>query len=244
MPEVAFALSTLTFISCFLATRVAAGSYDAGSNDASAPVGACMTTAVPDSRCQDLTCGWQNTETFRKNLGKPCVFPFVYQGIEYHSCTAVDHDRPWCATTEGFRANEGNWGNCEKDTCLDDEDDSVRVQFPCSKLPTCCVGDFDHKMSSFAPPVRHQATYVVGVKSPSDRDQVIEELFKFDRHNEDTGALHMSKLKQMFLAELNPLELGFLLNHTRVTFVECNSITTDHTLHGPRSGQRHLLRGK
>ncbi|CAM4617406.1 epididymal sperm-binding protein 1-like [Lepidochelys kempii] len=34
----------------------------------------------------------------------PCVFPFIYKGNTYHSCTAVDDQmgRPWCATTPNY----------------------------------------------------------------------------------------------------------------------------------------------
>ncbi|XP_053865736.1 epididymal sperm-binding protein 1-like [Malaclemys terrapin pileata] len=34
----------------------------------------------------------------------PCVFPFIYKGKTYHSCTAVDDQmgRPWCATTSNY----------------------------------------------------------------------------------------------------------------------------------------------
>ncbi|XP_074793248.1 matrix metalloproteinase-9-like [Natator depressus] len=34
----------------------------------------------------------------------PCVFPFIYKGNTYHSCTAVNDKmgRPWCATTPNY----------------------------------------------------------------------------------------------------------------------------------------------
>ncbi|KAG6923196.1 epididymal sperm binding protein 1, partial [Chelydra serpentina] len=34
----------------------------------------------------------------------PCIFPFIYKGKTYHSCTAVDDQmgRPWCATTPNY----------------------------------------------------------------------------------------------------------------------------------------------
>ena len=50
-------------------------------------------------------------------VGEPCVFPFVYNGIEYTSCTdAGSPDRPWCATgvdaqTKAYTA----WGYCPEE---------------------------------------------------------------------------------------------------------------------------------
>eukprot|EP00794_Sanderia_malayensis_P017044 gene17044-18759_t len=43
--------------------------------------------------------------------GAPCVFPFVYRGRNYTSCTRAGHTRQWCATTKNYPA-DGKWGNC------------------------------------------------------------------------------------------------------------------------------------
>merc|ERR1712194_434898 len=37
-------------------------------------------------------------EACKTNSNKPCVFPFIYEGVTYDSCTNVDHDEPWCST--------------------------------------------------------------------------------------------------------------------------------------------------
>ena len=43
--------------------------------------------------------------------GAHCVFPFAYQGVTYSKCTDVNHDKPWCATTEDY-TSPGLWGDC------------------------------------------------------------------------------------------------------------------------------------
>jgi len=44
--------------------------------------------------------------------GQPCVFPFIYRGQTYHSCTTVDRgNKKWCAKTSNF--DQGRiWGYC------------------------------------------------------------------------------------------------------------------------------------
>ncbi|KAM3820773.1 epididymal sperm-binding protein 1-like [Vipera latastei] len=42
----------------------------------------------------------------------PCVFPFIYKGETYNSCTKVANDnRPWCATTPNYDISP-QWKNC------------------------------------------------------------------------------------------------------------------------------------
>ena len=47
---------------------------------------------------------------------KPCVFPFIYNGIEYTACTTVENDGiAWCSTeVDVINGNYvgGKWGNC------------------------------------------------------------------------------------------------------------------------------------
>ncbi|EDO45369.1 predicted protein, partial [Nematostella vectensis] len=31
-----------------------------------------------------------------------CVFPFVYRGKRFNSCTRARHNRPWCAITPNY----------------------------------------------------------------------------------------------------------------------------------------------
>lgn len=43
--------------------------------------------------------------------GARCVFPFLYKGKLRHTCTTINHDKPWCATTTTF-SRDGKWGDC------------------------------------------------------------------------------------------------------------------------------------
>ena len=49
---------------------------------------------------------------FCKAEPAPCVFPFVYNGVEYAECTEVDSSAKWCATLTDEENNmvEGFWG--------------------------------------------------------------------------------------------------------------------------------------
>ena len=40
-----------------------------------------------------------------------CVFPFKYNNVTYHTCTYVDHKKPWCAVTQDYD-RDGVWGEC------------------------------------------------------------------------------------------------------------------------------------
>ena len=44
--------------------------------------------------------------------GECCVFPFVYHGKTYNSCTITDHNKPWCSLTPSYDDDE-RWGYCE-----------------------------------------------------------------------------------------------------------------------------------
>ena len=50
--------------------------------------------------------------------GRPCIFPFIYNGVTYKECTSADWDQPWCSTEVNDNQNHvaGKWGNC-KTTC-------------------------------------------------------------------------------------------------------------------------------
>ena len=57
--------------------------------------------------------------TLSSSKPEPCVFPFVYDGVEYNECTSVDAANPgnvWCATEVAPEYNntviDGRWGDC------------------------------------------------------------------------------------------------------------------------------------
>ena len=29
---------------------------------------------------------------------KPCIFPFIHEGVEYNECTSYEHGEHWCST--------------------------------------------------------------------------------------------------------------------------------------------------
>ena len=64
--------------------------------------------------------------------GSACVFPFVYFGATFDSCTTVDNDGVlWCSTTSSFN---GIWGNC---ACTHDEIDlNISITIHRVRLPT------------------------------------------------------------------------------------------------------------
>ena len=47
----------------------------------------------------------------KTTAGSCCVFPFVYTGKTYQSCTAAGYNVLWCATTSNYDT-DGLWGNC------------------------------------------------------------------------------------------------------------------------------------
>ena len=43
--------------------------------------------------------------------GSECVFPFTYMGIDYESCTSVNHDQLWCPTKDSGPTCMDCWSN-------------------------------------------------------------------------------------------------------------------------------------
>ena len=39
------------------------------------------------------------------------MFPFIYEGVEYTTCIDLNHDKPWCSTTESYDDFK-RWGEC------------------------------------------------------------------------------------------------------------------------------------
>merc|ERR1719352_490420 len=198
-------------------------------------------TQRPD--CTEASCGWGGTSNYMKSRGLPCAFPFVYKGVTYDSCTSEDHWMPWCPTqvADGqVVVGSGNWGNCAKGCFKAQSGGGTNpyLSFPCSRVPTCCTADFGDA-DLYTPPVQTQAAHIVGVSAQEYRDKVMQDVFSLDGRNRlNPNVQKFSSLKTMFLADLNPVEVGFLLNDTnRVTFVECNGIVTTQTK--KQSGTNH-----
>ena len=106
----------------------------------------------------------------------------------------------------------------------------------------------------YMPPAVSQATHIVGVHDEKDCGSVITDVASLDPSNRiNLEVSRISMLKKMFMADLNPADLGFLLNDTRVQFVECNglvSISTplsshvEDTMKAPMEPPRKLPKGQ
>ena len=46
----------------------------------------------------------------------PCQFPFIHKNVKYKSCTKMDHEKLWCATTVNTTNHVTSWGYCT-DSC-------------------------------------------------------------------------------------------------------------------------------
>ncbi|XP_065830656.1 deleted in malignant brain tumors 1 protein-like isoform X2 [Oscarella lobularis] len=53
---------------------------------------------------------------------RKCVFPFTYKGVEWNSCTNIDHNQPWCATKPGAYEDHKSWRNCP---CQDEKEEDL-----------------------------------------------------------------------------------------------------------------------
>merc|ERR1719495_2906926 len=65
--------------------------------------------------------------------GEPCVFPFLYRGKRYKSCTdKYNSDKMWCATksTNNDAYIKGKWGNCDCPRC-------AGIRQPCHSKHCC-----------------------------------------------------------------------------------------------------------
>ena len=77
-----------------------------------------LSCIADDNKCfstnQELIIN-ENKEShfYRKD---PCIFPYKYSNTVYHSCTMVDWDGFWCATSVDAELDMQTWGNCN-DLC-------------------------------------------------------------------------------------------------------------------------------
>jgi len=62
---------------------------------------------VDESKCLTTTGAAPN---------KPCIFPFIHEGVEYNECISYEHGEHWCSTKVNETGHHltGNyfWGNC------------------------------------------------------------------------------------------------------------------------------------
>jgi len=95
-----------------------------------------------DSKCHSVKGFCQPdivADTCLTTSDTPCVFPFIYEGVSYNSCTAVDDNsnRHWCATSvsESGEYVFRKWGNCNMETCSETPNPTV--------MDSCVEGEGD-----------------------------------------------------------------------------------------------------
>uniref|UniRef100_A0A8C4RP20 Fibronectin type-II domain-containing protein n=1 Tax=Erpetoichthys calabaricus TaxID=27687 RepID=A0A8C4RP20_ERPCA len=69
----------------------------------------CATTSNFDKDFQWTTCS--NVYSGNSFDSSTCVFPFIYKGQTYTSCTMTDYSSLWCATTSNFD-KDFQWTTC------------------------------------------------------------------------------------------------------------------------------------
>merc|ERR1711868_101710 len=82
------------------------------------------TTTTSTTTTSTTTTSTTTTNTITANqcwtksgamINAPCIFPFIYQGVTYTSCTTAGRfSEPWCSTATDTNGNHiiGYWGNC------------------------------------------------------------------------------------------------------------------------------------
>ena len=56
-----------------------------------------------------LVSKWERTGLLD---GIVCIFPFIYDGVTYNTCTWAGNTKAWCATSVDDEGNYHGWGNC------------------------------------------------------------------------------------------------------------------------------------
>ena len=51
------------------------------------------------------------------NSGKPCVFPFIYKGVEHKACTKHGWHKFWCAAEVKANGDYSKFGYCDDNAC-------------------------------------------------------------------------------------------------------------------------------
>ena len=64
----------------------------------------------------NLTIGFKVAKQVQLQAKDPCQFPFIYKNEKYESCTKMDREKLWCATTVDATNHMTSWGLCT-DSC-------------------------------------------------------------------------------------------------------------------------------
>ena len=56
----------------------------------------------------------QYLDSCKTEEGLSCVFPFIYEGVTYNSCTKEGEDYHWCATSVNEDLTYDGFGFCEE----------------------------------------------------------------------------------------------------------------------------------
>ena len=51
------------------------------------------------------------------NSGQPCVFPFIYKGVEHKACTKHGWHKFWCAAEVKANGEYSKFGYCDDNAC-------------------------------------------------------------------------------------------------------------------------------
>jgi len=80
-----------------------------------------------DAAANDTTTSLQPVTACGTTDGTQCIFPFVYDGVSYNSCTRTDGYKAWCSTEVDADGNyiKAKWGRCDEE-CLDEDNDRSR----------------------------------------------------------------------------------------------------------------------
>ncbi|XP_071746853.1 72 kDa type IV collagenase-like [Lepeophtheirus salmonis] len=120
------ACSTTSGVKCIFPFKYKEDTYDKCTVAENGGVPWCATSLYANQEANGYgNCGsdCQSEPTPSPNLcqtstGKACVFPFVYAGVRYNQCTAVDNGgTKWCATSVDAGNNYQGYGNCVGSTC-------------------------------------------------------------------------------------------------------------------------------
>ena len=64
-----------------------------------------------------LGCSSTNSSSPSSGTCGNCVFPFLYAGTQYNTCTSKHWDSPWCATEVNTNGEMTSWEECQEPSC-------------------------------------------------------------------------------------------------------------------------------